>query len=161
VQILYGGPLGLVTFGDQFLAESLVDPQVNAFDRFGEALTASDFDLDGRDDLVIGAPLDNSLGVPNAGEATVLYGTATGLSFTGHQVFDMIFFGSLDAGDEFGFAMAAGRFGTRGNELAVGIPNREVDGSAQAGAVLVISSQVLFADGLESGTTIAWATESP
>jgi hypothetical protein len=161
VQVLYGGPVGLATFGNQFFVESVIGGGggVDSFDRFGMALASGDFNADGADELAVGAPLDNSLGVINAGEVTVLPGSPAGLTVAGHQVFDMIFFGPLSIGDEFGFALAAGRFDTTpGEHLAVGVPRLEVEDLPQSGGVLVIRSRLLFTDGFETGDTSAWST---
>ncbi|MDA8019368.1 MAG: integrin alpha [Thermoanaerobaculia bacterium] len=163
VQILYGGPIGLEAFGNQFFVESVIDPAFDPFDRFGEALASGDFDDDGWDDLAIGAPLDNSLGVANSGEVTVLYGGSPfGLSFADFQVFDMLFFGGLEIGDEFGFSLAAGRFDSSSAEhLAVGVPGREVAGFGAAGAAVLVRSQVLFKDGFEDGLVGVWSDVVP
>lgn len=164
VQVLYGGPVGLVANGNQFLVESSIDADVDAFDRLGMALAAGDFDGDGRDDLSIGAPLDNSLGFANAGEVTVLYGSSAGATFAGHQVFDMIFFDTLEIGDLFGTALAVGRFFSQSQEsqdLAVGIPRRGTPVGSEPGASLVIRSLSIFADGFESGDVSDWSNSIP
>ena len=165
VQVLYGNAVGLTAIGDQFLVESTIDTDVDAFDRLGTALAAGDFDGDGRDDLAIGAPLDNSLGFANAGEVTVLYGSNGGVTFAGHQVFDMIFFDTLEIGDLFGTALAAGRFFSQGHEvqdLAVGVPRHGTPVGSEPGLSLVIRSQSpLFINGFESGDTTAWSITVP
>ena len=155
---MYGfAGIGL-TATDQLFFEGLFDPDVDAFDRFGEVLAAGDFDDSGHDDLAIGAPLDNSLGLVNAGEVSILYGSDSGLLATGAQLFNMFLFDTLQAGDRFGAALAAGQLDSAhgGFDLGVGAPDREVDGDAQAGAAVVIFSVNLFADGFESGDTSAW-----
>ncbi len=163
VQVLYGGPVGLTDFGDQFLVESSIDTDVDTFDRLGMALASGDFDGDGQDDLAIGAPLDNSLGVANSGEVTVLYGSPAGVTFADHQVFDMIFFDTLEIGDLFGTALAAGRFFNRSSvqDLAVGIPRRGSPVGFEPGASLVIRSRSIFSDGFESGDLEAWSDSFP
>ncbi len=170
VHILYGNAVGLNAANDQFLTEGVIDADVDAFDRFGTSLTAGDFNGDGRDDLAIGAPLDNSLGFVNAGEVTVVYGTSAGLDFTGHQIFDMIFFDTLEIGDEFGHALATGRFFDptyEGEDLAVGIPLRDVPlrgnigPGIDAGVSLVIRTRSIFSDGFEIGDTSDWSVTLP
>lgn len=171
VQVLYGTTDGLSPTGSQFFVESSFDTDVDPFDRLGRALAAGDFDGDGRDDLAIGAPFDDSLGFPNAGEIDVLYGTDNGLVIDGGQVFNMIFFDTLEAGDRFGAALATGRFFSQtaeGQDLAVGVPRRG-NGSVVApttgsplpviepGAFLVIRSLSIFADGFESGDFSDWS----
>ncbi|MDA8020469.1 MAG: integrin alpha [Thermoanaerobaculia bacterium] len=163
VQILYGRQdIGLDDLDDQFFSESLFDGDVDAFDRFGLALAAGDFDLSGHDDLAIGAPFDDSLGVLDAGEVSVLYGTDSGLSVAGAQLANMILFDTLDDGDRFGMALAVGQHNSDdGVDLAIGAPLRNTNGDFAAGAVVVLFSQTLFVDGFESGDTTAWSATVP
>jgi hypothetical protein len=51
-----------------------------ANDRFGAALAAGDFNGDGKDDLAVGAPDEEALGLPHSGYAFVFRSTATGLT---------------------------------------------------------------------------------
>ena len=163
VQILYGGAVGLTVHGDQFLVEGTIDGDVDTFDRFGMALAAGDFDADGRDDLAIGAPFDDSLGVANAGEVTVLYGTSTGVTFAGHQIFDMIFFDTLEEQDQFGYALTTGSFFSLdlSQDLAVGIPRRGSPLGFEPGASLVIRSRTIFSSGFETGDVSEWTSSTP
>ena len=76
-----------------------------------------DFNGDGFDDLVVGAPYEDVVtgGVnnANAGTVTVIYGSATGLTAAGNQVWTQDSAGMLDvveAGDIFGYALAVGDF---------------------------------------------------
>jgi hypothetical protein len=163
VQILYGRPgIGLDDLGDQFFTESLFDNDVDPFDGFGAALAAADFDLSGHDDLAIGAPGDDSLGVSNAGEVTVLYGTDTGLSVAGAQLANMFLIDTLEPFDNFGWALATGRHnGDRGPDLAIGVPFRELGGQQEVGVVVVLFSRTVFVDGFEVGDTSAWSATVP
>ncbi len=164
VQVLYGNAIGVSTAGDQFFVESSFDPDVDAFDRLGEALAVGDFNADGRDDLAIGAPLDNSLGFANAGEVDVLYGTRDGLAIAGGQVFNMIFFDTLEIGDEFGTALATGHFFSRSDtsvDLAVGVPLRGGPINAEPGAMVVIRTRSIFSDDFETGDDSRWSMTSP
>jgi hypothetical protein len=63
VSVIYGTSDGLDAKGDQVWTQgsSKVPGEVEAFDRFGAALHAGDFDGDGYDDLAVGSP-DESLG---------------------------------------------------------------------------------------------------
>lgn len=164
VQILYGrAGIGLDALGDQFFTESLFDGDVDLDDQFGAVLAAGDFDSSGHDDLAIGAPRDDSLGFTNAGEVSVLYGTATGLSVAGAQLANMLLFDTLESGDRFGTALATGRSspGDAHTDLAIGAPSRMIDGEFNVGAVVVLFSRNLFADGFESGDTSAWSATQP
>jgi hypothetical protein len=164
VHVLFGNTFGLSDVGDQFIVESTFDTDVDPVDRLGEALAAGDFDGDGRDDLAIGAPLDNSLGFTNAGEVDVLYGSENGLTIAGGQVFNMIFFDTFEIADRFGAALAVGRFfsdSSEGLDLVVGVPRRGSPSGAEPGAAVVIRSVPIFSDDFESGDTALWSTVAP
>ncbi|MDA8017514.1 MAG: FG-GAP repeat protein [Thermoanaerobaculia bacterium] len=163
VQVLYGDGAGLGVAGDQIFFENLISPEIAAFDRFGETLAASDFSADGRDDLAIGYPLDNVLGTVNSGNVAILYGTSSGLQTAGAQLWNGFLLLTNEAGDELGFALAAGNFkGTGGAGLAVGVPGRESSGgSAGAGGALVLRSQSVFSDDFERGHAARWSAVVP
>lgn len=126
-----------------------------AGDRFGSALAVGNFDGDlnfGRpvDDLVIGAPFED-LGAggvgTDAGEISVLYGTASGTWFnharTQHLRQSGIFGSSAydQAGDRFGFALASGDFDGDGRgDLAVGQPGEGVGGGNRGGMTLLMGA---------------------
>lgn len=90
----------------------------------------SDFDGDGFADLAIGAPGDSVDGRAGAGSVTVLYGTATGLTAAGSQLWTQNSTGILDSSepnDGFGTALAAGDFNRDGYaDLAVGVPREDI-----------------------------------
>ena len=122
-------------------------------DRFGSALAVGNFDGDlnfGRpvDDLVIGAPFED-LGAgganTDAGEISVLYGTASGTWFdharTEHLRQSGIFGSTTydQAGDKFGFALASGDFDGDGRaDLAVGQPGEDVGGINRGGVTILM-----------------------
>jgi hypothetical protein len=113
-----------------------------AFDRFGAALAAGDFDGDGDDDLAVGVAGESftlsGVEYTGAGAVTVFYGSATGLADAGSQLW---FLGSNlpgtpGANDGLGSALAAGDFDGDGfDELAIGAPYRQVYTYEQAGMV--------------------------
>jgi hypothetical protein len=107
----------------------------------GTALSAGDFNADGRADLAIGAPLANRSGGTDAGMVLVQYGTPEGLFEGESQLIDQEFLfgaGSED-GDRFGSAVAAGDFDGDGRaDLAIGVPLEDVGSVVDAGAVFVV-----------------------
>jgi hypothetical protein len=107
-------------------------------DRFGNELTAGNFDGDGSSDLAIGVPLEGVASGDNRqdGAVNVLYGSAGGLTTEGDRFFHQNTAGMAGDGarqfDRFGGALAAGNFdGDGSSDLAVGAPTDEDVTSAQ------------------------------
>ena len=112
VNIVYGSAGGLTGVGNQALDQSVLVGTLEAGDRFGSALTTGDFNGDGFTDLAVGVPGEDSSGQADAGRVNIVYGSAGGLSTVGNQALDQsILAGTLEAGDGFGSALAAGNFG--------------------------------------------------
>lgn len=115
-------------------------------DQFGASLASGDFDGDGLDDLVVGAPGESVGGRSLAGAVTVFGGTAGGLAQIGREITAAPegVAGTSEEGDRLGVAVAAGD--TNGDDiddLAIGIPGEDAPDigfpvSADAGAVLVL-----------------------
>lgn len=121
-------------------------------DGFGAAVAKGNFDGDAYADLAIGVPGEDS----GAGMVHVLYGGMDGLVAAGSQrimqsLADIP--GSAEAGDAFGYALAAGDFDEDGrDDLAIGAPGEGLQGAEQGGVVTVISGS---ASGLDRSTARA------
>ena len=124
-----GGAAGLDFAGfvfpvaDQGLLATTPDPG----DHFGEALAAGDWNHDGLDDVAIGAPGEggavNDSGVVHLALSNFMGPVATSRVLTQFSLSD-----SAVAGDEFGAALAFGRFDdTEKANLAIGTPGQDDD----------------------------------
>ena len=107
INVLYGRSAGLHEDDDQVWHQDIpgVDGIAEHGDGFGAALTAGDFDGDGKADLAIGVPFEDVGDIENAGAANVLYGKRSGLHEDDDQVWHQDSPGVLDAAeadDEFG-----------------------------------------------------------
>src|SRR4029079_15583198 len=112
-------------------------------------LAAGDFNRDGIADLAIGVPSRSPAGVTEAGQVQIGYGSAGGVTSTGEQLLDeTVLAGNRQAFAHFGAVLAAGNFDQLdgscvavpshcADELATGVPGRDVDGAGEAGEVVV------------------------
>jgi len=138
VLIFEGGATGLATpvNGNDYLdpTQDLGLPASVSIGAFGTALAAIDFDLDGRDELVVGAPNSGCppTGFNDCGSVHVAFGSAGGLTGTGAllQYGPGIF-------DHLGSSLAVGNIASTGGanppEVAIGAPGAEVNTFAGAG----------------------------
>jgi FG-GAP repeat len=103
LQLFEGGPSGLGFGGPTFTLDDLFGGSADPDDRFGFALTAGDFNRDGFDELVIGAPGDLS-----GGSVWVIPGSSLGLVFDDVQKIQQggDFDGFDEVGDDFGYALS-------------------------------------------------------
>jgi hypothetical protein len=152
VHVLYGRSTGLSGLGDEVITQDtagFVQSPAEPNDRFGFSLAAGDFNGDGADDLAVGTPFeDNGVGYEDAGSVQVFYGKSgntaanSGLLLLGAVVNPQHWRsdspnveGAMEAGDRFGFSVAAADYNGDGyDDLAVGIP-LETHGEG-AGAIL-------------------------
>jgi hypothetical protein len=144
VHVLYGTSAGLSASGDQTWNQdtSGINGVAEDFDFFGSALTTGDFNGDGRDDLVVGIPLQNVDGATLAGAVAVIYGRSSGLNASGDQLWTQASSGIAETpenSDLFGSGLAAGDFDRDGaDDLAIGVPQESVGAVSGAGAVHVL-----------------------
>ncbi|MEO8275638.1 MAG: FG-GAP repeat protein [Thermoanaerobaculia bacterium] len=125
VLVLHGAPGGLLPFDGYFVREGgsgLPDVSEEG-DEFGATLATGDFNGDGRDDLVIGAP-----GEDDVGAILVLFGSDFGLLFNNRVWWGQGDTGGVgESGDGFGLSLAAGDFDGDGyDDLVVGTPNEDL-----------------------------------
>lgn len=146
VHVMYGSPTGLNGDRAEYWHQDVsgVADEREDGDEFGSALAAGDFNDDGFDDLAIGVPGEDLNGQSNAGAVHILFGHANeGLSAAGDQFWYQGAATGLDdspeAGDKFGWALAAGDFGGAGDydDLAIGVPYESL-GTIEEGAVQVL-----------------------
>jgi hypothetical protein len=137
VDVLYGGPNGLVTSGAQSFTQAAFGEVPEEGDRFGSALAAGDFNGDGRADLAVGAHGEDDA----RGWVSVLYGASSGLTTAGAQQLRRGaggVNGTAETNDRFGYSLAAGDFDGDGrDDLAVGVPADVVAG-LNAGSIHVL-----------------------
>jgi hypothetical protein len=154
VHVFYGSASGLTATGDQIWHQNVsgIEGVAEASDYMGDALTTGDFNCDGYDDLAIGVPREDiTTTTANAGAVNVIFGSSSGLSTVDsiweHGVGGV--FGTSEANDYFGAALAAGNFngdtagGNECDEVAIGAPNED-GGASDSGYVYII-------DGTTSG----------
>ena len=144
VNVLYGSALGLTAWGNQLWHQDSfgIPGTAQIFDKFGAALAAGDFNNDGFFDLAIGVPEDNIGSGDAAGAVQVLYGSASGLTASGNQLWHTDIPGipgSSETSRWFGLALAAGDFDNDGFfDLAIGAPASVIESVDGAGAVHVL-----------------------
>ena len=153
VHVLYGTSTGVTSANTQLWTQdslAIVGDVSEQSDLFGFALAAGDFNGDGFDDLAVGV-VGEDVAVfqgqaVDAGAINVLYGSANGLQSDSrsfwHQssnVRTTPIQDTVEAGDQFGAALAAGDFnGDLYDDLAIGVPGESVGTTPNAGAVNIL-----------------------
>jgi hypothetical protein len=144
INVLFGTAGGLTTAGSQLFHQNVagIGSNAEAFDLFGFVLAAGDLNGDGKDDLAVGVPFEGVGTVEQAGAVNVLFGTPSGLTATGSQLFHQNVVGvpgSAEPFDNFGWSLAVGDFNDSGvGDLAVGVPGEGVGTTVAAGAAHVL-----------------------
>ena len=162
VNVIYGSAAGLTATGNQFWTQDSpeVEDVAEAGDYFGSSLSAGRSGSGIGDELAIGAPMDSVGSVSQGGVVNVLYGSATGLSAAGDQLWHenvSEIDDSVQGTERFGSVVAWGNFNGDGNDdLAIAIP-REFTGSFRGGAAAVIYGS---ATGLSAAGDQHWDQDS-
>ena len=144
VNVFYGSASGLTAAGDQLWHQNVsgVLNGAEAGDLFGSSLASGDYDGDGKDDLAVGAPGEDIGAIADAGAANVFYGSASGLTASGDQLWHQNVpgvLGGAEAGDLFGSSLASGDYDGNGkDDLAVGAPGEDVGAVVDVGALNVL-----------------------
>ncbi len=149
VNILYGGSTQIATTNSELWHQNNAGGGefTETDDRFASALTAGDFNKDGKFDLAVGVPREDVFDLVaeknfvDAGTVNVIRGSATGLTASGAKFLKSI--DPTEAGDQFGFSLAANDFnGDTFTELAVGVPLEDLFGLPDVGLVEVFRNQL-------------------
>ena len=144
VHFLYGAAAGLSGANSDLMnqddSSSVEVPESN--DLFGASLVAGDFNNDTFDDIAIGVPRENVGVVNDAGAVMVFYGHDGGIEDDPEELWTQNTSGIADSAefdDHFGAALASGDFDGDGvDDLAIGVPDEDVSGGTNAGAVHII-----------------------
>lgn len=164
VAVLYGSATGLTANGSQrWTADSPGIPESHdGNDLFGTTLAPGDFNGDGFSDLAIANNLEDISGKTAAGAVTIIYGSPSGLTSTGAQLFSQDspgIAGGAETNDQFGMSLAAGNLGKGAeDDLVVGVPREtHVNNGTKQGAVHVIFGSP---GGLTSTDNQLWTQDS-
>jgi hypothetical protein len=157
INVVHGSSDGLRPPGERLWHQNIrsIEDDAEIGDLFGSALATGDFNKDGFSDLAIGVPGEGRNDrLRNVGAVNVIYGTSVGLfdvevlPENGHlnQLWAQDSIGIEDepqSNDGFGSALATGDFNKdRISDLAIGVPNENVDNITAAGAVNVIYGSI-------------------
>lgn len=151
VNVLFGSATGASVVNNQLITqntENVID-DVRRGDRFGASLSTWRPDPTSRPLLAVGIPGELQGGVVGAGGLEFLGLSQTSVGFCAFLAFPFL---SHAANDALGSAVACGDFNGDGFEdIAAGIPDREVSGVADAGMVYVTYPRYFAADRWRQG----------
>ncbi|MFD5699122.1 VCBS repeat-containing protein [Streptomyces lasiicapitis] len=140
VRVVLGGDKGVFEIS-QKLSGMTADPETG--DKFGSSIAVYDADKDGCDDLAVGAPYEDvttSDGAQaDAGAVYVIHGRPSGIG-EGSTIRSYTQAGldgdtATEAGDLFGYALAAGTKSGGKPYLAIGVPGEAIGNVSDAGCI--------------------------
>lgn len=146
--VMYGSGNGLLPARSEVIGQRKAYDSNERDDFAGSSLATGDFDGDGFDDLIVGVPGEDIANSGNdSGTIQAFFGCPDGLvgeteqNISCHRSYwaGQVSFGGIENnGDHFGAALAAGDFDNNGKDgLAVGAPDKDLDGTTDSGAVYV------------------------
>jgi hypothetical protein len=165
----------LLTLGGGTIMAAPAAQAVVPFPSIGWQQHNCDYDGNGFDDVLIGAPAATVSGAKAAGYVTVQYSSSSGLSTTRKSVLHQSTSGvpgAAEAGDGFGSAVASGDLDNDGyDDAIVGIPGEDLAGLSDAGGAIVFwgspsglhgtdSTWLQDPDGLRAGADFGLAVEA-
>jgi len=146
-----GGGLQAISPDDQLWnqGEAGVQDVAETNDELGFRLVTGDFNADGFDDVAAGIPFEDIGTITDAGAASVLYGSASGIQadapddqFWSQNSTNILEFSEI--GDGFGLALAVGDFnGDTFADLAVGVPLENLATFSDGGCINVLYGSTL------------------
>ncbi|WP_247597625.1 VCBS repeat-containing protein [Streptomyces sp. RKND-216] len=140
VRVFFGGGKGVAEISQE-LTNDRAAPEAN--DGYGHAIATYDADQDGCSDLVVGVPYEDvtkdGAALPDAGAIYIVHGSPSGFSadsavetYTQKSLASWV---STEAGDLFGYALAAGETDAGEPFLTVGVPGEAVGALDDAGCI--------------------------
>ncbi len=164
VNVIYGSAGGLTAAGNQLWTQNSpgIAGAAESNDDFGLDVATGDFNGDHHDDLVVGVAGEDIPGASGCcqGAVNIIYGSPSGLTATGNQLFDPEtsgVAGTATDNEVFGLGLATGDFtGDGRDELAIG-GYRGVIGGKESGLVTVLKGS---SGGLISSGSAVWSQDS-